>query len=179
MNKDRIRRFTFNIHHWKDNGIDKDTVIHLFTQAYAIDYMIIGEELTTENEVPHLQGYIEFANPATWEQVRERFIAIVGYVSDLQASKGDAKSNQLYCSKAGQFTEYGSFTEKVKVDDQAVNVVKLLHEGQRLMAILVNNPAYSQYIVKNFTQLQKVESALITERNLELEAEALFDNNNI
>ena len=168
--KDRLRRFTFNLHHWKEKGLNKEKIIEEFTNNWAIDYMILGEELTPTGNTEHLQGYIEFHNPATWEQVKFRFMVVCGYVSDLQQSKGDAKSNQLYCMKSNNYLEYGKFTEKVKVDDIAVNVVKLLEESQSLIYILKNNSAYAQYIVKNFTQLQKIETALISDRYNELES---------
>ena len=166
--KDRLRRFTFNLHDWDVKGITKENLIEQFTNGWAVDYMIVGEELTPTGDTPHLQGYVEFRNPATWEQVRERFIAVCGYVSDLQQSKGDAKSNQLYCKKADKYLEYGSFTEKVLFDDIAVNVVKQLDEGVPLLMILKNNNAYAQYIVKNFTQLQKIESSIIADRYFEI-----------
>jgi hypothetical protein len=71
-NKDRLRRFTFNLHDWDIKGITKENLIEHFTNGWAVDYMIVGEELTPTGNTPHLQGYIEFRHPATWEQVRER-----------------------------------------------------------------------------------------------------------
>ena len=163
-NKNRVRRFSFNLHHNLEKQITLEKIINDFTNGWNIDYMIVGQEKTKENEVDHLQGYIEFTNPSTWEQVRERFIGLYGYVSDLQISIGDAESNFRYCSKSGDYKEYGSRTIKIKQDDIAVNVITLMRSGLDLITIMAENKNYCSYIIRNYRNLQVIEKEIRYER---------------
>jgi hypothetical protein len=161
----RVRRYSFNIHNYQEltfneQPINKDTLIQLFTNMWKIDYMIVGQETTNENNIPHLQGYIEFTNVADWQQVHQRFISTIGRVSDLQISKGDAQSNYNYCSKSNDYQTYGTLSQSLKIEDIATNVVQLLTQGLKLSEIILANKEYSTYIVRNYHNLQKIQSDL-------------------
>jgi len=154
---ERVRRFSFNIHNYQDSGYSHEKLVKVFTDSWKIDYMVVGQEITNENKVPHLQGYVEFSSPATWEQVRERFIATIGHVSDLQKSIADAESNYKYCTKHNDFKEYGTRSIKIHQDDLATNIVALLCQGYSLSEIMLKNKIYTHYIVRNYPNLFKLQ----------------------
>jgi hypothetical protein len=166
---ERVRRFTFNIHNYQDKGYTHEKLIQEFSNSWKIDYMVVGQEITQENQIPHLQGYIEFTSPATWEQVRERFISTIGYVSDLQISKADAESNFKYCTKSNDYKEYGNRSLKVHIEDIAVNVIALLLQGYSLPEVMINNKNYTHYIVRNYPNLLKISMDLYSSKKIELE----------
>jgi hypothetical protein len=166
---DRVRRFSFNIHNYQEKGYSHERLISEFTNSWKIDYMVVGQEITEENKIPHLQGYIEFSSPTTWEQVRERFLSTIGYVSDLQISKADAESNFKYCTKSNDYKEFGSKSLKVHTEDIAVNVIALITQGYSLGEIMLNNKTYTNYIIRNYPNLIKVQLDLHTQRKINVD----------
>lgn len=162
--KQRIRRFSFNMHHNIEKGITLEKFISDFSNGWNCDYIIVGQEKTEENNIDHIQGYIEFTNATTWEQCRQRFISLYGYVSEIKKSIADAESNFKYCSKSGNFLEYGSRTIRLKMEDVAINVVSLLRSGMDLLSIMVDNKSYTQWIIKNYKNLQAIEKEIRYER---------------
>lgn len=166
---ERVRRFSFNIHNYQEKGYTAERLVKEFSDSWKIDYMIVGQEITQENQIHHLQGYVEFSSPTTWEQVRQRFVSTIGYVSDLQISKGDGESNYKYCSKSGTYTEYGSRSIIIKTDDIAVNVVSLLTQGYLLTEIMLNNKNYTHYIIRNYPNLFKIQLDLHTNRKVNVD----------
>lgn len=65
-------------------------------------YLIYGRETCPTSGRKHLQGYIYFRE-------RQRFSAVkkIFPTAHLEASKGSPQHNKDYCSKDGDFTEYG------------------------------------------------------------------------
>jgi hypothetical protein len=170
---ERVRRFSFNIHNYQDKGYSHERLLNEFISSWKIDYMIVGQEITEENKIPHLQGYIEFSSPTTWEQVMERFKSTIGYVSDLQKSKADAESNFKYCSKSNDYKEYGSRTSKVHIDDISVNVIALMIQGYSLAEIMINNKMYTNYIIRNYPNLTKIYLDLYSSKKINTNDEDL------
>lgn len=166
---ERVRRFSFNIHNYQDKGYSHERLIQEFTNSWKIDYMIVGQELTNDNKIPHLQGYVEFSSPTTWEQVRERFISTIGYVSDLQVSKADAESNFKYCTKSNDYREYGTKSLRINTEDIAVNVIALITQGYSLPEIMLNNKNYTNYIIRNYPNLFKIQLDLHNQRKINVE----------
>jgi hypothetical protein len=166
---ERVRRFSFNIHNYQEKEYSHERLISEFTNSWKIDYMVVGEEITEENKIPHLQGYVEFSSPATWEQVRERFISTIGYVSDLQVSKADAESNFKYCTKSNNFKEYGNKSLRLNTDDISVNIIALLTQGYSLPEIMINNKLYTNYIVRNYPNLFKIQLDLHNQRKINVD----------
>jgi hypothetical protein len=166
---ERVRRFSFNIHNYQEKGYTAERLVKEFSDAWKIDYMIVGQEITQDNQIHHLQGYVEFSSPTTWEQVRQRFVSTIGYVSDLQISKGDGESNYKYCSKSGTYTEYGSRSLTVKTDDIAINVIQLITQGYSLVEIMTNNKNYTHYIIRNYPNLFKIQLDMYNQRKINVD----------
>jgi hypothetical protein len=164
---DRNRRFTFNVHNYQEKGYSSQKLLEEFTNSWKVDYMIVGEEITEENKIPHLQGYIEFSNATTWEQVRHRFISTIGYVSDLALSKADGLSNQKYCSKGNNVVEYGILNKRQAVEDTSSNVISLITQGYDLIEIMAMNKLLCPYIIRNYTNLFKIYTDIRSSRKIE------------
>ena len=166
---ERVRRFSFNIHNYQEKNYSHQKLIQEFTNSWKIDYMVVGEEITETNNIPHLQGYVEFSSPATWEQVRERFISTIGYVSDLQISKADAQSNYKYCTKSNNFKEHGTRSLRLNTDDISVNIISLIQQGYSIAEIMLNNKLYTNYIVRNYPNLFKIQLDMHNQRKINID----------
>lgn len=153
----RIRRWHITFHNYQSENWTKESLIQILTTKWDIDYMIIGEELTEENKIPHYQMYIEFTNPTTLTQVIERFNKITKLKPHIEDAKGDAQQNKNYCSKNQNFLEHGQITKKLNIADVAVNIIMLLNQGVKLVDIMVQFKEYTNYCVRNFNNLMKIQ----------------------
>lgn len=64
--------------------------------------MCFGKELCPTTGTPHLQGFLILANPSTLSAIRKRLPGV-----HVECSLGSPDQNRVYCSKTGEFSEYG------------------------------------------------------------------------
>ena len=85
-------------------------------------YIIYGNELAPTTGTPHVQGYIQFANPATVKLTR----------SHNEIAKGTPEQNITYCKKEGDYIERGELpgTDQGKRKD-ILELVTTITEGER------------------------------------------------
>ena len=103
-------------------------------------YAIIGKEVG-EQGTEHLQCYFYFSNARSFSSMKKR-----APTAHLEKANGTAESNFEYCSKEGNFQEFGEKPQQGKRTDIA-DVVKQLQEGQTTAdEVCLANPAfYHQY----------------------------------
>lgn len=77
----------------------------------SADYGIIGLEIGKEG-TQHLQGYIYKSNRYSFNTVKELIPR-----AHIESAKGSPQQNIKYCSKDGQFTEWGTRPEQGKRND--------------------------------------------------------------
>lgn len=65
-------------------------------------YAIVGREVG-EQGTPHLQGYIIFTRAYRFQTIKDRFFPR----AHIEVAAGSTKSNREYCSKGGDFAEFG------------------------------------------------------------------------
>lgn len=83
------------------NNYTVDTVRDLRTMECK--YIIFGKETAPETGTPHLQGYVLFNNQTYFRSVKK----MIGDHAHIEAAKGNPWQNREYCSKTGDFEEYG------------------------------------------------------------------------
>lgn len=88
------RSYCFTINNPTNNDVD---------ELFLIDfkYMIIGFE-KGQKGTPHIQGYIQFYQPKTFNSVKAHMIH-----AHIEVAKGNPQQNIRYCSKDGVWFEYG------------------------------------------------------------------------
>lgn len=110
-------------------------------------YLCYGKEIGEECKTPHLQGFISFVNarsPAALHKLKGLKRAAIFI------AKGNADQNITYCSKGGDFYEFGSRpmspTDKGQAEQERwSNILQLAAEGN-MAAIREEEPkAYLQY----------------------------------
>jgi len=70
--------------------------------AEKSSYLIVGQEVSSTG-TPHLQGYAVFAKPWRLSRLRKRYGR-----AHFEPAKGSSVANRTYCSKDGNFREYGT-----------------------------------------------------------------------
>ncbi|AXQ65787.1 MAG: putative viral replication protein [Cressdnaviricota sp.] len=95
------------------------------------NYIIFGKEIG-EQGTPHLQGYIALAKRKRLNQVRTLIPD-----SHLSVAKGSAAQNHKYCSKEGDFEEYGDIPSSQGKRSDLEEFKTAVKEGTRSKRILV------------------------------------------
>lgn len=114
-------------------------------------YLVVGKE-KGENGTPHLQGYIALGKRMRLNTVR----LMLGGRAHIEAARGTPEENRTYCTKDGDFREWGTLPiqgertdiQKIKDDldkgDPLVNVAKRAVNYQQLKFA----ETYSKYVSK-------------------------------
>lgn len=75
----------------------------LFDQG-IVRYLCYGNEIAPSTGTPHLQGYVYFTSPRTLSSV----IKLFPKGPHIEVAKGSVEHNTQYCSKEGDFHEFGT-----------------------------------------------------------------------
>lgn len=92
----KYRAFVFTHQNYTEKDINN--IVNLSEQAR---YMIIGFETAPTTGTKHIQGYIYFNNERSVARMKKRFPHFC------EIARGNALANKKYCSKEGNFLEYG------------------------------------------------------------------------
>lgn len=96
----KARSYCFTLNNYTE---DEENAIH----GIDCKYLIVGREVG-ENGTPHLQGYVSFDNPRSFNSVRK----LCGGRAHLERANGGPASNREYCSKGNDFFEKGTLPEE-------------------------------------------------------------------
>lgn len=94
----RARSWVFTINNWTP---DHDSKLRMF--APDCKYLVFGREVG-EKGTPHLQGYLQLKSAKTGTALA-RAIGFTDWHSEI--AKGSPQSNRDYCTKGGDFVEFG------------------------------------------------------------------------
>jgi hypothetical protein len=151
---ERKRRYAFT-YAKKPKGFTAKKLIKHLNDSFAIEYIIAADEISEKTKLKHIQGYVEFKNPATWEQIQQRMIVNGQAASYVKAAIGTASNNQTYIKKQGKFYELGTPTVKPDTDDKAYAIMKLIvHKKMHPAVIAFHYPEYSSYLLNHFYQIK-------------------------
>lgn len=101
-------------------------------------YIIIGFE-EGENETPHIQGYVQFHNSTAWSTIKRMIPR-----AHIEPAKGTPAQNIKYCSKDGEFYEFG---------DRPTNGAEHGHKSKELTEKIVaalEDPLNNVQIVRQY-----------------------------
>lgn len=114
----RARGWCFTLNNYLDRDID-----YLRTPECRAKttYLIYGREIAPDTGTPHLQGYVRFNN-AIGLNTASKWLTRAHF----EIAKGTGEQNRTYCSKGGDFEEYGSVPKQgerndIKVTKEIVN----------------------------------------------------------
>ncbi len=94
----RMRNFVFTL-----NNYDEDDEQRIQDSEFFA-YVVYGREVAPRTGTPHLQGYVELRNPASFDRVRREFAGR----AHIQPRRGTASEASVYCKKGDDFYERGN-----------------------------------------------------------------------
>lgn len=102
----KSNHYCFTLNNWTNDHYD--IISNLVSSWNFISYVICGKEIG-ENGTPHLQGYLQLTGRKDWRALKSK----IGIQSiHLEACKGNGKQNFEYCSKDGDFDQWGEIDEE-------------------------------------------------------------------
>jgi len=120
----KCRRYVFTLNNWSE----EEYKIIKNEMEQMTQYFCMGKEVG-ENQTPHLQGYLEYKNPISFNSIKK--IIPRGHI---EKARGDRLQNLKYCSKEGNYITNIEEPEKIKI------IESLYPWQQELYDILCNEP---------------------------------------
>lgn len=96
MSNQRSRAFSTTWNNYPDDHQDR-------LDALEPRYVCYGYEWAPHTGTPHLQGYLYFDNARSLRSIRQQLPGV-----HVVVSKGTPAENIAYCSKDGEFVEFGT-----------------------------------------------------------------------
>jgi len=155
QNNIRARRWCFTLNNYSDE--ERASLLDSFSDTgraqQSIQYVCIGYEVG-DSGTPHVQGFLCFKRPISLLAVKR----IPGMQRcHLETCKGSVQQNRDYCSKDGDFHEFGTVPEQGKRSDLE-RVAALVNEGKDPLTISEECPV-------EFIKFHKGISALMSLRS--------------
>lgn len=97
MTDRRARGWCFTINNYDQSAIDA-------LDNLESHYCIYGKEVAPGTGTPHLQGYVYFRSARGFKSVRD----VLPAGAHLEIARGSGPQNRDYCSKGGDFREFGT-----------------------------------------------------------------------
>lgn len=97
----RSRRFTGTLNNYTTSELD---AFRRFAQADCVRYCCFGKEVGPSG-TPHLQAFWILKNASAFGPLK----LLVGNRWHLEIARSDSETNRRYCSKDGDFEEFGDF----------------------------------------------------------------------
>lgn len=139
----RARSWCFTINNYTDDDVDKLLEI-------PNDYLIFGFE-EGEKNTPHIQGYVHFDSPKRRTEVAKHLPR-----AHIEVARGSADQNYTYCSKSGDFYEFGKRPKQGKRVD-IIKIKDMLINGESMETIMLNHPL--EY-VRYFKGLERMKNII-------------------
>lgn len=130
---ERSRTWSFTLNNYTDD--DEQFIVNL-EQNKQVKYLICGKEVGAEG-THHLQGYIYFHNQKTFDQTKK----FLGSRYHIEKCKGSFAENVSYCSKDGEYVEFGEPPKQGSRED-IKNVKQQMESGVPINQIVLNATSY-------------------------------------
>lgn len=111
------------------NNYTEEEHKNLLEEAEKCTYAVIGKEVGDKG-TPHLQAYFRFPNARHLDAIKK-----LSPRAHWEAAKGDDHQNRVYCTKDGDFVEFGTISKAGKRSD-IVQVRELLAERKSMREIV-------------------------------------------
>lgn len=95
------------------NNYTDDDISTLEDVASITTYLCYGKEVAPTTKTKHIQGYLHFENAKSFSKVQK----LLPKGSHIEVAKGNPLENKDYCSKEGDFKEFGTLPTQGKRND--------------------------------------------------------------
>lgn len=114
------------------NDIGKDRVV-------VVDYLCYGKEDAPTTGTKHLQGYVYFKTVKSLRTAKDYIVGGCSGSPFLEIARGNPQQNRDYCSKGGEFKEFGTLPQQGRRSDLN-RVIAAVQEGKSIKEISKENP---------------------------------------
>lgn len=101
MSTKKFRAYCFTVNNWTESDFN-------CLAAMEKTYLIMGKEIAPTTGTPHLQCYVYFPFQKTVSAAIKYLHEVCPRVANVEKANGDSLHNYTYCSKEGEYTEYGT-----------------------------------------------------------------------
>lgn len=133
-------------------------------------YMIIGSEICPKTGKSHWQGYIQFK-----EQIAKKDMAkILGSKKiHWDSAAGNGEENRNYCSKDGDYEEFGSMKKQGERTD-LMAVANMIKENKNLLEIVMERPVEYIKFHRGIERLMAIRDKYVRRPDREIEVYVLI-----
>lgn len=147
-NNVRSRAWCFTYNNYDDAALERCRNL-----CGAAVYGIIGKE-TAASGTPHLQGYVYFSSAKSFRSMRQVLAS-----AHIERAGGSPEQNRTYCSKDGDFQEWGtlpqqgrrsdliSFREAIASSETPPTTEQLLEEHTKIFA---THPRFMRQVIDHY-----------------------------
>lgn len=150
----KTRDFVFTLNNYTENDIQRLTTEHV-----SIDYIVFGEETGTSG-TPHLQGFVQFKHPVSFQRVKR----LLGNNVHVEQRRGTVQQAIDYCKKDGQIHSQGTPKRLLSCKDAQKetwrNIIRLA-ENNELDKIKEEYPSYFIRYLNKLKSLSKGSKEII------------------
>lgn len=100
-------------------------------------YLVYGKETAPDTGTPHLQGYIGLSTKKTLSYIK----SLVSTRAHCEVSRGSPESNRRYCTKEGDFKEFGTLPRGRGARTDLTAVAAAVKEGRTMREICELDPS--------------------------------------
>jgi len=130
--KVKSRNVCFTHNHYGESDIE---AIQTLT---FVKYGCIGKEVG-ESGTPHLQGYLHMNKAKALSAVIKNLKKVLGTAPHVEICKGSPQANIEYCSKGGDFVEWGERPKQGRRMDLE-HAAQMVRDGKRMIEIADEHP---------------------------------------
>lgn len=130
-----LRRACFTINNYSET---EESLINYIGEGDKCSYMIVGKEVG-KSGTPHLQGYICLSKRMRLNTLRN----LLGGRAHIESARGTPEDNKTYCSKEGNFKEWGIFPKPGERSDIA-SIKARLDSGENLSQVVMETTSFQQ-----------------------------------
>lgn len=99
----KARAYCWTLNNYTEEELNHAESFHDATPT--CEYLLFGKETGDQEGTPHLQGYVYFKNPRTIKGLKRTTLFKRAH---LEVAQGTPTQNKVYCTKSGDWSEYGT-----------------------------------------------------------------------
>lgn len=127
----------------------------------SCQYIVMGQEVGSSGTA-HIQGYVYFTNPVSWDSIRK---LIPGHV---EIAKGNSKQNRDYCTKEAEtIHEWGQIPIQGKRTDMD-SILEMITDGASLRELYLTFPSQCVRYGKGVQRLMEIVNNSDEDRNIDV-----------
>lgn len=164
----RGKNWTFTLNNYTE---EEESKIIKLQDDPQIKFIIVGKEVGSQNQTPHLQGYVQFHMRKYFNAVK----ALIGERAHIELAKGSPDQNVEYCSKEGNIlieTHLRNPEIRLNKEEECQTIINdaCIMEPQEFMKshaafYLFHKPIYERFFKEKSQERQNIWCGSLAAKN--------------